>query len=356
MSFNRTSVINSLYGIVGLKQPYNPNFAILDTDNQTSRSGYFVSDLPYVKIEWIKDTQNYSEISDIDFNEYLKRLQESAISNVCNQVFNQPSYIDRQVLYKNANNNVDPVDLGEGLIGHKIEISSDKNLAFEISRVFLDFDGTGNIELYLFSSWQRNFLFKETVAITDTHQEVTLNWKVNNEGGIYKGDYYLVYRNLNTTIPLPFKRNYNNSSVRSQITNMKVCPIQFKGYTDETLPDLTTEDGITDNVGINPDITVYDDYTDLIIQNQNLFGKAIQLQMGLDILTEYSSTLRSNKNERRSRELTSKIADMIDNIDSDGNHIGMRSKLFGEVVGLRKEIKKLEGGYFADGLITHTLY
>jgi len=355
MSFNRTSVINSLYGIVGLRQPYNPNFAILDTDNQTSRSGYYVSDLPYTKIEYIKDTQDYSEISDLDFNEYLKRLQESAISSVCNQVFNDPSYIDRQVLYKNANNNVDPIDLGEGWIGHKIQVSADKNLAFEITRVFLDFDGTGNIELYLYSSWQRNYLFKETIAITDTHQEATLNWKVNNEGGIYKGDYYLVWRNLSTTDPMPFQRNYNNSSVRSQITNLNISPIQFKGYTDETLPDLTTEDGITDNVGINPDITVYDDYTDLIIQNQNLFGKAVQLQMCIDILTAYSSTLRSNKNQRRSEELTNKIADMLDNIDSSGNHIGKRHELFGEIVSIRKEIKKLQLGYFADGLITHTL-
>lgn len=355
MSFNRTSVVSSLFGIVGLNQPYNPNFAILDTDNQISRSGYFVNDLPYVKIEYIKDTQNYSEISDLDFNEYLKRLQDSAISNVCNQVFNQPSYIDRQVLYKNANNNVDPVDLGDGLIGHKIEISSDKNLAFEISRVFFDFDGTGNVELYLFSSWKRNYLFKETVAITDTHQEVTLNWKVNNEGGIYKGDYYLVWRNTGATVPKPFKRNYNNSSVRSQITNMRLCPIQFKGYTDEVLPDLTTEDGITDDIGINPDITVYDDYTDLINQNQILFGRAVQLQMGIDILTAYSSTLRSNKNERRSRELTGKIAEILDNTDSEGNYIGLRSRLFDEVNNARKEVQKIRLGYFADGLITHTL-
>jgi hypothetical protein len=356
MSFNRTSVINSLYGIVGLNQPFNPNFAILDVDNQTSRSGYFVNDLPYVKIEYIKDTQNYSEISDVDFNEYLKRLQHSAISNVCNQVFNLPSYTDRQVLYKNANNNVDPVDLGEGLIGHRIRISSDKNLAFEISRVFFDFDGTGNVELYLFSTWKRNYLFKETVAVTDSHQEVTLNWKVNNEGGIYKGDYYLVWRNTGATVPKPFKRNYENSNIRSQITNMILEPIQFKGYTDETLPDLTTEDGITDDTGINPDITIYDDYTDLIIQNQNLFGRAVQLQMAVDILTNYSSTLRSNKNERRARELTGKIHEILDSVDEGGNYVGLRSRLFDEVVNARKEVQKIKLGYFADGLITHTLY
>jgi hypothetical protein len=355
MSFNRTSVVNSLFGIVGLNQPFNPNFAILDTDNQISRSGYFVNDQPYVKIEYIKDTQNYSEISDVDFNVYLKRLQETAISNVCNQVFNRPSYIDRQVLYKNANNNVDPTSFNQGLIGHKIEISSDKNLAFEISRVFFDFDGVGNIELYLYSTWDNDYLFKETVGITKSHQEVVLNWKVNNEGGIYKGDYYLLWRNTGVTVPKPFKRNYENSSIRSCITNMYIEPVQFTGYTGETLPDLTLEKGANDDVGINPDITVFDDYTDLIIQNQNLFGKAIQLQMGMDILTGYLSTIRSNKNERRARELGTKISEAIDNVDDNGRHIGLRNRLLGQIASVRKEIDKLERGYFADGLITHTL-
>jgi hypothetical protein len=51
-----------------------------------------------------------------------------------------------------------------------------------------------------------------------------------------------------------------------------------------------------------------------------------------------------------------KIGEAIDNIDENGGHIGMRSKLLGQVASIRKEINKLEGGYFADGLITHTLY
>jgi hypothetical protein len=78
--------------------------------------------------------------------------------------------------------------------------------------------------------------------------------------------------------------------------------------------------------------------------------------MGVDILNGYLSTLRSNKNERRARELGIKIGEAIDNIDENGGHIGMRSKLLGQVASIRKEINKLEGGYFADGLITHTLY
>jgi hypothetical protein len=137
---------------------------------------------------------------------------------------------------------------------------------------------------------------------------------------------------------------------------MNIEPVQFKGYTDETLPDLTIQDGANDDIGINPDITIYDDYTDLIIQNQHLFAKAVQIQMGIDILTGYMSTIRSNKNERRSREMSQKISEAMDNVDENGNHIGLRNKLLAQLVSVRKEIDKLEGGYFADGLITHTLY
>ena len=54
--------------------------------------------------------------------------------------------------------------------------------------------------------------------------------------------------------------------------------------------------------------------------------------------------------------MSQKISEAMDNVDENGNHIGLRNKLLAQLVSVRKEIDKLEGGYFADGLITHTLY
>ena len=63
-----SKIQNALLGIVGFNQPYNPSYAIVDADNLLSESGYFVTDNPYAKIEYIKDNQDFLKITDTDFN------------------------------------------------------------------------------------------------------------------------------------------------------------------------------------------------------------------------------------------------------------------------------------------------
>ena len=101
---NATKISTSLLGIVGFRQPYNPIYAIVDAPNLLSSSGYFVNDNHYAKVEFIKDNQDYQEISDANFNELLRNMQKASISNICNQVFSDFDFIDRNLLFKNASN------------------------------------------------------------------------------------------------------------------------------------------------------------------------------------------------------------------------------------------------------------
>ena len=71
--FNKNK-IDSIYGIVGLRGSDNPTYQILDAANLASTSGYFVDDNPYCKIELYKDNQDYSNISDAEFNTNIKQL------------------------------------------------------------------------------------------------------------------------------------------------------------------------------------------------------------------------------------------------------------------------------------------
>ena len=50
---NVTKIQNSLIGLIGFKQPFNPDYAVVDSNNLLSSSGYFVTDNPYAKIEYI---------------------------------------------------------------------------------------------------------------------------------------------------------------------------------------------------------------------------------------------------------------------------------------------------------------
>jgi hypothetical protein len=354
--FNTTIVENKVNGIVGCKQPYDPNYDIVDSDNQASRSGYFVTDLPLAKIKYFKDCQDYESITDANFNTILSNLQRSAISNVCNEVFTTEDFQDRNVFYKNANNNIDAAVLTDGFVGFRLELANEKNIAFEIPRVILDFKDTfGAFTLYLFNTGDPNPIHSKTITITEQHQVEELNWTVDNSGDTYKGDYYIGY-NKTVTTPVPFKRNYGNANVLSSITGIDITPMQIVGHSTGVLFDLTSETGLSENIGVNPDIIVYDDYTDFIVQNQRLFARAIQLEMGINMINECISSSRVNRNKRVSESVIVRMLQTIDGVDTDSIKItGLASKLSGAIKTIKQEIDKLKKGFLGGRIMVETL-
>lgn len=357
--FNSTIVENSLDGIVGLHQPLDPDYAVLDAGRLASRSGLFVNghDIPLAKVEFFKDAQNFEAITDIDFNTELERLQKSSITSVCNQVFTSEDFIDRGVFYKNANNNVTAETLTDGFVGFRIDVANKKNIAFEITRVLLDFTDTGSFDLLLFNTGDPNPIKTQTITITEQHQEVALNWVVDNTRDSYKGDYYLGYIKTGST-PIPFKREYQNARILSSISNINIREMQVPGHSTATLFDLDDEDGLSENIGVNPDILVYEDYTDFIIQNQRLFARAIQLEMGIAMMNASIGSLRSNRNTRISDGLVVQMIQNIEGVDAEGGKIkihGLRSRLAGAIKQISVEIDKLRLGYLGGRIQVQTL-
>jgi hypothetical protein len=354
--FQVGKISTKLYGIVGLRDSFNPAYTVLDVDNQVSRSGYYVTDNAYVKIEYIKDSQDYIDISDTEFNEYLKRLQQSSIVNVCNSVFNRFDYLDRNLLYTNTHNRVNREVLPNGFVGYKISVASDKDIAFEIKRVLLDFDTLGELKLMLFNSSKSEPIFEQVINVTAKTQEVILDWVVDNSDITYKGSYYLGYIKDESS-PIPFKRDYEYADKMSYISHLKIERMYVSNHATETLFDLRTTNGLSGNIGINPDITVFEDFTDLIINNERLFSRAIHLDMSIAILREQLNSLRINSNERSAEQQSMKILAEIEGTNGDTplKLIGLRSLLLGEIKQISQELNKLKTGYFNNSIKVNTL-
>ena len=358
--FNASIIKTNLYGVVGFRQPFNPNYAILDADNSASSRDQWVTENPHCKVEYLYDNQDYAGISDSDFNLALKRMQEDAIVNVCNRVFNKPDYIDKQVLYKNPQNRVNTETMPDGFVCFKIEVDSKKNVAFSIERILLDFEGTGDIKLLLFNTSQDTPLFEETVTITSTHQVVKLGWKVDNSGNTYKGDYYLGYLTNTGTIGTlkPFKRDYEASDIMSSISELYIDRYYFKDHSTETLPDLTKEDSIDQALGLNPDIVVYEDFTELIIHNKFLFATAIKMYLQIKCMEVIMASSRSNLNERESNR---QMAVLLEQIEGSNDSVSVRKvtglspTLGGEIQRVRQELQKIREGYFGERAMIDTL-
>lgn len=350
--FDVTKIQNGLVRLVGFRQPINPAYAIIDSNNQLSDSGLFVNDNPYAKIEYLKDSTDYIDATNEQFNEFITNLKKASVSNICNQVFSNADYIDRNVFYKNAFSKINTENLLTGFYGFRIKVSSEKNVAFKISRVFLDFEGTGDITLILWNNAKLTPLQTKTVTITSDHQEEDLNWIVNNTDATYKGEYYLGILFDQTSGLQPYKRDWENSDVMSYVTYLDIEKVDFIGHNSNILFDITKLANNSETNGLNFDVTVYEDFTDLILNNKFLFSRAIYLDVVISFLTNYSASLRSNRNEQIAKELFQKIMLEIEGTRGVDNVItvkGLRPQLLTEISNIKNEIEKIKEGYFGIG-------
>lgn len=356
--FDRGTITDSLYGLVGLEQPFDPTYAILDDDNQTSRSGYKANGggNPFVKVRYVKETQDYKDISDDDFNALLKRIQESAIVEVCNEVFNTPDIVQRNLIYQYPINLINTTSLSDGFVGHKFEMSRRNNIAFEIKKVVMNFQGTGDITLQLYSSQQQAPLFEQEITITDTTQTQELNWVVNNVNS-YKGNYYLGYI-VNGDLK-PYKRDYENSDIITCFDEFYISQIQVSGHDSDTLFDQQSVDGLSDFCGINADMTVYEDYTDTIINSQSLFAKAIDIKYQIALMRIYMGSIRSNRDQRHAQELYTQMLAIIEGVEGSVGSVGVQgltASFVSEVLNIQKQVNKQRVGYFGGNLVNTTIY
>lgn len=352
-----TKIQTALSGIVGFKQPYNPDYAIVDSTNQASSSGYYVTDNPYAKIEYIKDNQDYVDISTTDFNTLLTDIKKSSVSSVCNQVFSDYDFIDRTLLFKNASNKTSVETLPTGFVGYHIRVTGQKNVAFKISRVLLDFQGTGTFTLLLWNTAKKAAIQSKVITITTDHQEVSLDWVVDNTDTTYKGEYYIGYIANSLTVS-PYKRDWNAGNILSSPTYLEVNRVKVSNHLTTTLFDLTKIEGMSEDSGLNLDITVYEDYTDFIINNKSLFARAIQVDAIISCIQLYLSSLRSNSNQSQATQLYEKLMIELKGTGSESivKVIGLENQLLGEIASIRTEIGKLKKGLVkSNQIFTYTL-
>lgn len=349
MSFDVAKIQTALEGLVGIREPDNPAYQKLDASFQASSSSLFLDDVQYYKTEYWIDTQDYKDISDAALSTRMGYIRDGSVANVVNQVFREPSYIDRNKLFTQTldrDNAVNQQGDAQTFYGYEIIPSPRKNLAFKITKVTLEFIGTGDITIQLYNSSKEEPLESIVVSVGSgsSLEEVELNWVVDSTRVPYKGTYFIGY--FRNGLVEPIERNYNAAGCMNLLKELTINPIMFQ----DNFNNLEAVSQESDHNGLNFDITVYDDYTDLILQNVWLFARALQLQWSMTIMLSYVSSFRSNSKERISKEMLAAIIQSIEGQSGDGRIriVGLREMFTGEVSNLRKEVHKLKSGYFGD--------
>jgi len=358
-----TKIQNGLFGLVGLRQPLDPSLPTLDPSITSSQSNLFVDDVPPFKLKTFIDTQDYPLIDAIQLNTLLEQTQKTAIANVMYKCFDQADYIDQNYLFSRASTRTNIETSLTGFVyGYRIAVSDTKNIAFKLGKCQLEYsfdNATIDVEIVLMNSFLPAPMFTKNITLTSKAQIVDLDFTVNNTDNDYKGDYYLMIYPVNPAERLePFKRDYEDGNFMNYLSELDVEQCYF-AQNDWSITDFSVENeqSISLNIGMNPQIFVYEDFTEFVIASKALFSRAIQLEWAIYLLMQIATSMRSNRDERLSREVVAMIMLSINGNNAEGqvNMRGLRDALYFEIKTLKKEIQKLKDSFFTDQFTVDTV-
>lgn len=348
----------NLFRGVGIRPALDPDLPVLDPDLQASESGLYLNEIEGFDLGAFMNATEYYGMTEDEFNARLVQTQQESISEVMFKVFTKPSYIDRNFFYSKASGRVDEeTGIPQGYAGFRIRPSDTKNIGFKITRVRLEYNVAGgpvDATIFLFNSFNQTFLEFKLVTISELDQVEELNWVVNSTKGDYKGEYYLLISFDGQLTP--YKRNYNDANRMNYFSQLEITPVNIPQPVSANIFDPNRALRLAENTGMNPDITVYYDYTDLILQNKHLFWRAIQLQWAVHLMGLCVTSMRSNRDERRAKEILVQMAIYTEGQRGEGRQYirGARPELKSVITSITEEIEKLTCGYEPDGIYVVT--
>lgn len=326
----------SLKGLVGWKQPINPDFAIVDAENQNTLSGqYFQSISNLVTIENIKACQNYVGISDIQFNELLRGAVDGAVLKLMNSVFGDKDLIENKLLYNYTYDFTKPISNDVAFVGYEIDVVRQKDITNVINSISLTFNGVQDVKLLLFNSNNKQPVSEVTISTLENDQvSINTTWNMPFKGG----KYYLGYL-TSGLIHEALDRDYENSNIITCFNCSYFNPISVKGHDSEVLFDVNDITNESKTWGINLDVSSYKDYTTIVEANKDKFVYALQLQVANDMLDLMAHSVRSNRVELIN--YNSVLAELNGTLNNPNypNVIGIVSKLTEEVKRLKEVFK-----------------
>jgi len=343
--YNVQQILPVLLPRIGFRQPTLEGYAILDADNQVSKSGrYFDAVHPQVTIQNIKDAVNIdNKIPDADFNTYLKNLKQDAILDVLSMLFNDQVDVVEQGLEYVAGTQAPQLILNQAgrFVGRQITVAPDYGLAVNIDSISLHFDGAATFNLYLYNSVNLDPVKTLEVTTEANNQTVVIpeDWVLNFTTGARKGgQFYIGYFQSDLG---PVKAYDDQGAIWG-------CPHCYDSRSIDA-PIVTGRDFVAGNLGLSSrtyglglEISVVRDYTQEIIKQSRVFDDAVGLQLAIKVVSGLMHNTRSNFVERvgeNGAELTNRDL----NQERASNEIplspGLKSKY-------NQAIKKLKEQFF----------
>lgn len=255
------------------------------------------------------------------FSDWLKQKTQSSIVKAVQSFWSEKmsntpakSILESKALFDGAGRLSDIINPTNSLVGFEIIPIRAKGVVLKIDKIGLQFDSPIELELMLFHSSQESPVKTFTLNVEKGNtfewftpeSELLLPYIGNQDAG---GSWYLVYKQpedakaINRNIDWSAspcstcnQSNYNNWQIWTKY--LEVHP--FKTLYSDKLWDISTNAyTYTESYGINLQLSIYCDITDVIIEQKRVFQDLIGLQVASDFLREfaYNPAFRINRTQ-----------------------------------------------------------
>jgi hypothetical protein len=332
--FNNADIKNDLFGLVGwddLNPPVN-----LSAENKVSRSGRFYQNFHSIctlsNIYALMEKENASEQ---EFNDFLVKLQVSAILNSLHGVFNEDSLIEQVFLFNRRDDRATSIDLTGKKVGYRIFPVKDSSYCTVIKSISLLFAQGGTVNVQLWHSNTGHLWDLDCEVEAGVEKIFNVDTAIYYSCNKYKGGFFYLWYEYGLP-PVEYALpDYNKTLM------FRAEP--FEGELDETASICTGK-----TYGMNVEFCSYRDFTEIIRMNKQMFSTLIGMQMAACIVEMTLNSARSNKTERITKEQQARLFNDLNTAYS--------SPEFPYTTGLKnqiaREIKRIKGNYLPKQKLT----
>ncbi|NQU52440.1 MAG: hypothetical protein HQ522_07860 [Bacteroidetes bacterium] len=251
------------------------------------------------------------------FSEWLEQKTKASILKAVQNFWSQnitentaKNILESKTLFDGAGRLTDTIAADENLVGFELVCARAKGVTVRIDKIGLQFKGTGTFNLYLMHSSQKEPI--KTIPITITNDN-GMQWFTQDE--LYLpylsdsvdagGSWYLVYDKANIPVELlavnkskDWSKEPCSGCNQSEATAfaswsryLEVHPFKVPGgefITGEMWDVVDNLYTYSTNYGINLQITIECDITDVLIEQRKSLQNVIGLQLAADMIREFA--------------------------------------------------------------------
>ena len=317
--FRATELKTGYANLLGWRQDYDPDKEI-GAGLIVTESGQYYQDIhPLLTLDNIRAiAPDFSEITtpNYDFDTWLANKTMASNLNALQSIYAEKigektarNLLYQKLLFDGTGRINDTIANTDKLVGIEIVPIRSKGGTLKIEKIGMQFKGTGTMNVYIFHSSRKEPI--ETIEIVRTRDggmqwfdQTDLFLPYLSDDIDSGGSWYLCYDQANlpegmeavnkmrdwSKKPCSTCNDYDTQSYRAWSRYLEVHPFKNDSL-DGTIELWEIDDNLytyETNYGINLQVSVECDVTDIFLENKRTFQTVIGLQMAADMLMEFA--------------------------------------------------------------------